>query len=637
MTLRETLDLMTVSDLKALHGPLPNTSRATRKADLIEALAAHLLSDKLKMLWEQLSELEISAVAEAVHNWGGYFDPVRFRAKYGALPGHFTRDPYDYWPRSRNPKPPSALRWLFYGRQIPEDLAARLSGLAPPPAALSIATFSDEQLPDFVKTGEDDDDTEPLARVATEVVVRQDLPAVLRLIAEGGVAVGAKTGIASAAAVAKLESMLLGGDWYQAADDRDEPRYAGGPIRPIRPFAWPLLLQVGGLAKLDGSKLMLTARGKKALSQPVHEVVAHLHERWLRKGAPDELRRVDLLKGQTSKGAKLTPPAERRQVIEDALAECCPVGHWISVDDLFRQMKVLDHLFEVSHNEWKLYFSELRYGSLGYDGGAQFEILQARYVLVYLFEYLATLGLIDVAYSLPYHARVDYAGYWGADEFSFLSRYDGLRYLRLNALGAYCLGLTDSYQERVEAKRPLFQVDADLELTLLRAPDPAERLQLDMIATRRSSGPISDQASDQASGQASGQGSDQPSAPASDGAAERWCLESKTILARGADADERGRIRDFIESSSEGSLPAEVRHLLDSVDERASALVDIGPARLIQCRDAALAVLLSTDPATAAHCHRAGDRLLSVPEKKLTPFRKGLTKLGFVLPEMQRR
>ncbi len=130
---------------------------------------------------------------------------------------------------------------------------------------------------------------------------------------------------------------------------------------------------------------------------------------------------------------------------------------------------------------------------------------------------------------------------------------------------------------------------------------------------------------------------DQASEPGADGAADHWCLESKTILARGADADERGRIRDFIESSSEGSLPAEVRHLLDNVDERASALVDIGPARLIQCRDAALAVLLSTDPATAAHCNRAGDRLLSVPEKKLTPFRKGLTKLGFVLPEMQRR
>ena len=39
------------------------------------------------------------------------------------------------------------------------------------------------------------------------------------------------------------------------------PRYGGGPIRPIRAFAWTLLLQTGGLAKIDGSKLTLTVKG----------------------------------------------------------------------------------------------------------------------------------------------------------------------------------------------------------------------------------------------------------------------------------------------------------------------------------------------------------------------------------------
>ena len=33
---------------------------------------------------------------------------------------------------------------------------------------------------------------------------------------------------------------------------------------------------------------------------------------------------------------------------------------------------------------------------------------------------------------------------WGADDLEFLSRYDGLRYVRLTALRAYCLGLTES-------------------------------------------------------------------------------------------------------------------------------------------------------------------------------------------------
>jgi hypothetical protein len=138
---------------------------------------------------------------------------------------------------------------------------------------------------------------------------------------------------------------------------------------------------------------------------------------------------------------------------------------------------------------------------------------------------------------------------------------------------------------------------------LLRPAEPAEQLQLEQIATPLSS--------------------------------DRWRLNAETMLTRGADADERGRIRAFIESSLEADPPAELRELLDSIDERATALVDAGPARLIQCRDVALAAMLSNDPATAAHCTRAGERQICVTDKKLAAFRKGLAKLGLVLPEFQ--
>jgi hypothetical protein len=36
-------------------------------------------------------------------------------------------------------------------------------------------------------------------------------------------------------------------------------------------------------------------------------------------------------------------------------------------------------------------------------------------------------------------ARPDFYDAWGTDDLALLSRYDGLRYIRLNALGAYCL------------------------------------------------------------------------------------------------------------------------------------------------------------------------------------------------------
>jgi hypothetical protein len=600
MTLQETLESFTVAELKQRRAQIPAAGGSTRKDSLIATIRGYLFSDALVTVVARLSELESSAVAEAVHNWQGEFDGVAFKAKYGALPDHFTRDRYAWYSRAAA-APPSALELLFYNGRIPDDLAARLAELLPKPPALQIATLDDEQLPEVVLRSEDDE-AEPLRRGDTEVKVQQELPALLRLIAQGGLAVGAKTGLPGAAAVGRIEALLLNGDWYDADDDEDSPRWAGGSIRPIRAFAWPLLLQVGGLAKIEGSKLGLTPKGKKALSQPVHEIVKGLHERWQRKGAPDELRRVDLIKGQTSKGVRLSPPVDRRLAIEAALIGCCPIGKWVSVDDLFRQMKVEGHRFEVAGNPWKLYLADANYGSLGYDGGSDFEILEARYTLVYLFEYLATLGMIDLAYTLPYGARPDYAGRWGTDEFEFLSRYDGLCYLRLNDLGAYCLGLSKSYTPSLAERPPLLRFEAGLSFALLRPADPAEQLQLEQIAK-----PLP---------------------------GDRWDLNTGAILARGTDADELDRIRQFIESSLEGHLPAEVSDLLDSIAERATALTDAGPARLIQCRDASLAILLSSDPATAGHCSRVGERHLCVADKKLAAFRKGVTKLGFVLPEL---
>jgi hypothetical protein len=600
MTLRETLESLTVDQLKQRLALIPAPRRPTRKADLIDTLNRYLLSDALSAVVARLPDLELSAVAEAAHTGQGALSLDGFKAKYGSLPDLFTRNPYDWYGYDRKKKRESGLELLFYQGRIPEDLATALKPLVPEPAELVLTTLDDEQLPETVFSG--DDEPETLRRTDNELRVRQELPAMLRLAGQGGIAVGAKTGLPSAAAIRRIEALLLDGDWYDEDDDLALQRWAGGSIRPIRAFAWPLLLQTGGLAKVDGSKLVLTAKGRKALSRPFHEVVSELYKRWLSKGAPDELRRVDMIKGQTSKGVRLTAPVDRRLVIEDALLNCCPLGEWLSVDDLFRGMKVYGHRFEVAGNPWKLYLTDPQYGSLGYSGSDDFEILEARYTLAYLFEYLATLGIIDIAYSLPYAARPDYTDLWGTDELAFLSRYDGLRFLRLNDLGAYCLGLSETYIPRLLERPPLFAVEPGLTLVLRRAAEPDEHLQLEQIA----------------------------SSPAAD----RWRLDAEAMLKLAADADERARIRAFMETCIDGEPPTELSDLLDGIEQRATALTDAGPARLIQCRDAALAGLLSSDPATAAHCSRAGERHLCVMEKKLGAFRKGIARLGFVLPEL---
>lgn len=60
-----------------------------------------------------------------------------------------------------------------------------------------------------------------------------------------------------------------------------------------------------------------------------------------------------------------------------------------------------------------------------------------------LFEYAATLGLIDIAYTDPAGAREDLREKWGTNDLESLTRYDGLRAIRITALGADVLGLVE--------------------------------------------------------------------------------------------------------------------------------------------------------------------------------------------------
>jgi len=99
---------------------------------MVAALAEYLLSGDLDAIWEQLSELDLDAIAEAVHCWDGEFDAVRFRAKYRALPSHFQR--HTFSSRQRGAMPSSVLPLFFYDGEIPSDLRPRLAQRVHKPA-----------------------------------------------------------------------------------------------------------------------------------------------------------------------------------------------------------------------------------------------------------------------------------------------------------------------------------------------------------------------------------------------------------------------------------------------------------------------------------------------------------------------
>lgn len=600
-TLSEVLAWLNNDDLRVmvnwLSVPKP---RPTRKADMVAAIARRLSGASLRRLWDDLDELQRLAVGEALHDAKGY-EPERFRAKYGALPAGFDR-----------PGAPDALPLrllLHFGGAhtgstpfIPADLAKSLRGFVPPPPEPTLASGDD--LPEavdrrrrgFVPKGSEPevDRIEPVRR-DMERAAQRDLVAVLRLIDLGRVKVSARTGRASAAAAEAIARELDGGDFYDLAEKRQRRDQEVGPVRA---FAWPLLVQAGKLAEQRGSKLALTKAGRAALGAPAAQTLRHLWQRWIENGLLDEFSRIDAVKGQhRGKGRrKMTAVSRRRPVIAEALARC-PEGRWVRFDAFSRFMQATSFEFAITRDPWSLYLFDPNYDSLGYDGCHGWDILQGRYLLCVLFEYAATLGLIDVAYIHPEGARLDFTGLPGGDHLAWLSRYDGLQYFRLNPLGAYCLGLADTYEPGTPAVRASLTVFPDLRVCTGVALSADERLMLERFADAEAEGV--------------------------------WRLARDRTLAAlesGHDADD---LRAFLAARDDQPLPETVEGFLRNVERGAGALTARGTALLIECAGEDVAARIAGDERVAKLCLRAGKQHLVVQARAEAAFRKAVRDLGF--------
>ena len=581
--------------------------RPTRKADMAQAVTRHLTPASLRQRWEDLAAIEQMAVREVLYGGGQDMDWAQFKAKHGGLPAGPAKGD------GRHDLPAPLHLFLHrlgrysdaYSFVVPAEIARSLLEFVPPPpeAALTVAGAVPATIKRrrhrYVPRGQKQAfDQVELTRRDMEPVASRDLPAVLRLVDLGRVAVSAKTRRPSAATIQRIAEELDGGDFFGTSDSKRPPAEQAGPIRA---FAWPWLLQAGKLATLHGSKLALTKAGHAALGAPAAETLRRLWQRWVDTSMLDEFSRVVAIKGQQRGRGRsaMVAPAHRRSSIEDALAEC-PVGSWVRIDELLRFMQATGLEFEVTRDPWKLYIGEPNYGSLGYAGSHDWNILQGRYLFCLLFEYAATLGLIDVAYTHPSGARHDFLDLWGTDEHHYLSRYDGLEYFRLNPLGAFCLGLTDEYEPAVAATRTPLTILPSL---LVRANAPVtaeERLVLETFAN-----------------------------PESDGV---WRLaRDKTLM-----AFESGHppedLRAFLADRDDQPLPELVDGFLRNLERGAHALKAAGTALLIECADEEVAARLAADERTSKLCLRAGKKHLVVRSRAEAAFRKAVRVLGYGMP-----
>jgi hypothetical protein len=276
--------------------------------------------------------------------------------------------------------------------------------------------------------------TEDQAAAVGPVLVRWTAPdalsnlvSVLELAADGQVRCNATSRRPSAATVKLIEDVLVAGDFYDSGE-------------PIAAFAWPLLIQVGGLARLTGARLELSPRGRATLARPSYKALAALWARWLGAVSTDELARIDVIKGQRKPGT-LTSVVTRRAAVAAALGRLEP-GAWTGVGKLLGILRAQRPPLVAARSLralWRLYVTDSYYGSLGHAGPRAWDLVEGRYALCVAFEYAATAGLLDVAYTDPRGARDDYRALWGADQLSCLSRYDGLVAVRVNELGAAVL------------------------------------------------------------------------------------------------------------------------------------------------------------------------------------------------------
>lgn len=587
MTLKESLQGLVVADLKDLVRYVPGAQTDGRKDDLIDRITNAMLGAELQSLWKSLDATQAAAVAEAVHHPQGEFSPQRFRAKYQSYPTFEVAGTKSS--RFSSKKKSVLTLFIHYSIQergyfVPSDLQAKLLAFVPEPSAVRLN--SSETSP----TGEG------MTERLTEHEALQEVVVMLRTVEQARITVGEKTALPSAATLKALAEKLVGSDFYPVVEKSNKWDQTIGPIKA---FAWPMLLQAAGLAQRTGTRLSLSPTGIKALGMPPAEVLRTLWRKWLKTSLLDEFSRVDTIKGQNSTGRVMSAVSPRRAAIEKALLEC-PVGRWISLDDFSRFMRATNHDFVVAHDAWKLYIIDRQYGSLGYDGSNGWNILQDRYLAAVLFEYAATLGIIDVCYCDPSKARDDFRGMWGADDLSFLSRYDGLNSFRITALGAYVLGLQASYKPVTQSSNIALSVMPSLHIKLMRGTPSAQDALLLELWTE----PIQ---------------------------ADTWRLDRPKAVA----AIEKGHdiqiFKQFLENNDDMQLPELVESFLLRCARDGHALKTGAGAVLIECRDAETADNVATHKETSTICLRAGPKTLVVRNEHLEKFRERVHVIGLGL------
>jgi Helicase conserved C-terminal domain len=609
-TLEASLYRSTVDDLKWYASAIQDNP-PTRKGDLVAVLTRALTDQTtLKRLWAGLTPVQQHIVAEVAHNLGGKYEADLIEAKYpGSQPPKLSRN-YSYSFYSSAKKKDNATPYdLFffysyeYGRYMPSDLVATLRSLVPPPPATKLESHA--QPPSIPKLPKYRGKLPELATSQSERAIFHDLSATLYLIQQGKAAISPATRLPTLPTLRQLRQNLLLGDYF--ADEEYERAEDA-----IRPLALIVLVQAAKWAAptTAGNKLELTKAGQALLGAslgPQH--IREVWERWLKSDLLDELSRIRNIKGQQAKGTRLTKPADRRAKLP-AVLRIFPLGRWVTIDELLRYLRAEAQLPAIERGSPSLAVGT--YSSYYDDGetysGKYWDVIIGSYLRATLWEYVATLGLIEITYTWPEATPHDF-GHLYYLETEYLSRYDGLLAMRLTNLGAYVLGLTHAYTapEPIAVDgAPVLKVLPNLDIVITDAGRlvPNDRALLERIA-----------------------------APESQNV---YRLSRELLLEATGSGLDLPQIKQFLATRSGQSVeafPQIVRVFFEDLEKRLNALRESGALLALEADDEYLLTELANNPALRALVQLgtlAERPMLFVPEEHMAAVRRQLKKLGYL-------
>ncbi len=579
--------------------------RPTRKEDRARFIVNVLLDPQsIRTLWAQMDELSHKAIAAAYHNEGEFVADA-FVAQYGSLPQRPKKSQWSYHTEM-------ILLDLFFqqGRLLPQ-LMPLLKDLVPPPERFQVQGVAELQV------RLDDNPNYPVElRVAeTEKAGWHDLLLLLQMFDQRVLALKPDTGKLTPDSFSMLRKQLLQGDFLNPDDLETDWGDAGGPGRKkradgkpkiedtIRPYGLLTFARGAGLISTAGTG-SLTDAGRALLTEQNPELLLDAFEKWEKESTVDEITRIDAIKGFKASGLRLTAPGMRRERIVEALS-WCPAGVWIEISDFYRALKVWRFDFQVEQGGIEKLYIGYRYASSGYydawaDDADMWRLVNGLYINAVLWEYLATIGALDLAYLPPGEADIEAAPYYGHDG-PYFSRYDGLFYFRINPLGAYLFGQAGDYQAAKVGMAPLLEIDAERVVKVL---DPA-RLTPMLIAQL-----------------------EQVGAPVGDGAYRLDQQKLLLALEQGSDLD---GVREFLLRNSGDSMPLAVARWLDEVKEASRAFTRAGAMLSVRAASPELVQLVLADAELSKFCTALGNRTVVLPANREARLRSRLRELGYGL------